>query len=161
MHRSRKTPSNFDIEIRVIKVKYNKSGYPRQFIESFIRYFITPLDKDESFIIPPNMFAVKKPFLLLEIPYYEENEITSKRFIVRSVYRWQIWYCCKMINKEGQTIFSIKYSKFISVTQNLSRYMQLWRNLHRFKPFVMLENVGQNIILLIINQNQQNILLIT
>ena len=29
------------------------------------------------------------------------------------------------------------------------------------KPFVMLKNVGQNIILLIINQNQLNILLIT
>ena len=29
------------------------------------------------------------------------------------------------------------------------------------KPFVMLKNVGQNIILLAINQNQPNILLIT
>ena len=81
LHRSRKIASNFDIEITAIKAKYNKAGYPRRFIESIIRDFIAPLDKDETFIIPPNMFEVKKPFLLLEIPYCEQNEIASKRFI--------------------------------------------------------------------------------
>ena len=81
MYRSRKIASNFDIEIRAIKAKYNKAGYPRRFIESVIRDFITPLDKNESFIIPPNMFTVNKPFLLLEIPYCEQNELASKRFI--------------------------------------------------------------------------------
>ena len=70
-----------DIEVRAIKAKYNKAGYPRRFIEIVIRDFITPLDKDESFIILPNMFEVKKPFLLLEIPYREQNEIASNRFI--------------------------------------------------------------------------------
>ena len=77
LHRSRKIASNFDIKIRAIKAKYNKAGYPWRFIESVIRDFITPLDKDKSFIIPTIMFAVKKRFLLLEIPY----EIVSKRFI--------------------------------------------------------------------------------
>ena len=81
LYRSRKLASNFDIEIRAIKAKYNKAGYRRRFIESVIRDFITPLDKDESFIILPNMFAVKKPFLLLEIPFCEQNEIASKLFI--------------------------------------------------------------------------------
>ena len=78
LHRSRKIASNFDIEIRAIKTKYNKAGYLRRFIESVIRDFTTPLDKNESFIIPPNMFAVKKLFLLLEIPYCEQNEFASK-----------------------------------------------------------------------------------
>ena len=73
--------SNLDIEIRSIKAKYNIVGYPRRFIESVLRDFIIPLDKDESFIIPLNMFAVKKPFLLLEIPYCQQNEIASKQFI--------------------------------------------------------------------------------
>ena len=27
------------------------------------------------------MFEVKEPFLLIEIPYYEQNEIASKQFI--------------------------------------------------------------------------------
>ena len=84
LHRSRRIASNFDIEVRAVKAKYNKAGYPRRFIESVIRDFIKPLDKDELFIIPPNMFAVKKPFLLLEIPYCEQNEIASKRFIKKS-----------------------------------------------------------------------------
>ena len=81
LHRSRKIASNFAIKIRASKAKYNKAGYQRRFIEGVIRDFITPLDKDELFIIPPNMFAAKKPFLLLEIPYCEQNEIASKRFI--------------------------------------------------------------------------------
>ena len=81
LHRSRKIVSNFVIEIRAIKAKYNKPGYPRRFIESVSRDFITPLDKDESFIIPPNIFEEKKPFLLLEIPYCEQNVIASKLFI--------------------------------------------------------------------------------
>ena len=81
MYRSRKIASNFDIEIIVIKAKYNKAGHPQQFIESVIRDLIAPLDKGELFIIPPNMFAGNRPFLLLEIPYFKQNEIASKRFI--------------------------------------------------------------------------------
>ena len=73
--------SNFDIEISAIIGKYNKAVYPQRLIESVIRVYISPLDKDESLIITPNMFALKKPFLLLEISYDEQNEIASKRFI--------------------------------------------------------------------------------
>ena len=73
--------SNFDIEISAIVGKYNKAVYPQRLIESVIRVYISPLDKDESLIITPNMFALKKPFLLLEISYDEQNEIASKRFI--------------------------------------------------------------------------------
>ena len=81
LHRSRKVASNFDIEIRAITAKYSKAEYPRQCIDSVIQDFITPLDKDELFIIPQNMFEVKEPFLLIEILYCEQNEIASKRFI--------------------------------------------------------------------------------
>ena len=81
LHRFRKTASNFDIEIRAIKAKYSKAGYPRRIIECVIRDFITPLDKDKVFILPPNMFAAKKPIVLLKTRYCEPNEIASKRFI--------------------------------------------------------------------------------
>ena len=125
MHRSRKIASNFDIEIRAIKAKYNKAGYPRRFIESVIRDFITPLDKNESFIIPPNMFTVNKPFLLLEIPYCEQNEIASKRFIKKfhqfTGDKYDI--AVKWLTKKVQSLFPLK-------DRNLKRYMQLWRNLH-------------------------------
>ena len=110
MHRSRKIASNFDIEIRAIKAKYNKDGYPRRFIESVIRDFITPLDKDESFIISPNMFEVKKPFLLLEIPYCEQNEITSKRFI-KKFYQFtgeKYDMAVKCLTKKVKSLFLLK-----------------------------------------------------
>ena len=48
-------------------------------MERVIQDFTPPLDKDESFIIPPNMFEVKKPFTLLEILYCQQNEIASKQ----------------------------------------------------------------------------------
>ena len=111
MHRPRKIASKFNIEIRAIKAKYNKAGHPRRFIESVIRDFITPLDKDESLIIPPNMFAVKKPFLLLEIPYCEQNEIASKRFIKKfhqfTGDKYDI--AIKWLTKKVKSPFTLKY----------------------------------------------------
>ena len=59
LHRSRKIASNFEIKIRAIKAKCNNS---QRFIESVVRDFITLLDKNDSFIIPSNMFAVKNCF---------------------------------------------------------------------------------------------------
>ena len=37
--------------------------------------------EDESFIIPPSLFGITKPFLYIEIPYCEFNEIQSKHFL--------------------------------------------------------------------------------
>ena len=34
-----------------------------------------------SVIIPPNLFDEKKPFLLIEAPYYGKYETASKHFI--------------------------------------------------------------------------------
>ena len=56
LHWSRQIASNFDIKIRTIKAKHRKAGYAQRFIESVIGDFITPLGKDELFIIPANMF---------------------------------------------------------------------------------------------------------
>ena len=51
LHRYKKITYSFGIEIRAIAAKYDKAGYPRQFIKDVIRDFITPLDKDKSFVI--------------------------------------------------------------------------------------------------------------
>ena len=75
LHKSRKLTSNFDIEIKSLKAKYNKAGYPRRFFESFIRDFIANLNKNQSFAIPPNMFEGKKPFLVLAIPYCSRTKL--------------------------------------------------------------------------------------
>ena len=105
-----KNSTNFDIEITAIKAKYNKAGYRQRFIKSVIQDFITPLDKDESFIIPPNVFAVKKLFLLLEILYCEQNEIASKWFIKMShqftVDKYDI--AVKWFTKKVKSFFPLK-----------------------------------------------------
>ena len=71
---------------------------------------VTPLDKDELFIIPPNMFAVKKPFLLLEILYCEQNEISSKRFIKKfhqfTCDKYDI--AVKWLTKKVKSLFPLK-----------------------------------------------------
>ena len=132
MHRSKKIASNFDIKIRAIKAKHNKTGYLRQFIEIVIRVFITPLDNDESFIISPKMFEVKKLFLLLEIACCEQKEITSKRFI--------------------KTFHQFTGENYDMAVQFIKVYAVM-EKLKLVKPFVMMTNVGQNEILLTINQN--------
>ena len=76
---------------------------------------ITPLDKDKSFIIPQNMFEVKNPFLLLEIPYWEQNEIGSKRFIktfdqfTRDItVKWKYDITVKWLTKKVKSLFPLK-----------------------------------------------------
>ena len=36
---------------------------------------------DQIFIIPPSLFEITKPFIFVEIPYCELNEIQSKHFL--------------------------------------------------------------------------------
>ena len=55
--------------------------------------------------------------------------------------------------KKKKIVIYILYTKFIKVYAVVEK-------LTLVEPFVMLKNVGQNIILLTINQNQENILLI-
>ena len=56
------------------------------------------------------MFEVKKPFLLLEIPYCEQNEIASKRFIKKfhqftgEKYDMPV----KWLTKEVKSLFPLK-----------------------------------------------------
>ena len=75
-----------------------------------------------------------------------------------------------MVKEESKTTFFIKrlifirHPKFIKVNVKNSKYCKVnvvEEKLTLVKPFVMLKNVGQNIILLAINPNQPNILLIT
>ena len=56
------------------------------------------------------MFAVKRPFLLLKIPYCEQNEITSKRFIKKfhhfTVDKYDI--ALKWLTKKVISIFPLR-----------------------------------------------------
>ena len=102
------------------------------------------------------MFEVKKSFLLLEVPYFELNEIASKQFIKK----FHQFTCekydmaVKWLTKKVESLFPLKDCNSIKVYAVVEK-------LTLVKPFAMSKNVCQNIILLTINQNQSNILLIT
>ena len=57
--------SNFDEEISLIKEKFMKADYPLRFINSVVK---GQECGDESFIIPPSLFEIIKPFIFVEIP---------------------------------------------------------------------------------------------
>ena len=69
-----------EIEIKVIKSKLRNYDYPPKFLNNVINQFLTPKNND-SFIIPPDLFEEHKLFVLVDIPYCEENENAFKHFI--------------------------------------------------------------------------------
>ena len=82
LHCSKRISSNFDEEIPLIKEKFMKADYPLRFINSVVNEFQKGKEcGDESFIIPPSLFEITKPFIFVEIPYCELNEIKSKHFL--------------------------------------------------------------------------------
>ena len=59
-----------------------KTNYSMYFINSVVNKFQKGKEcGDESFIIPPNLFEITKPYIFVEILYCELNEIKSKHFL--------------------------------------------------------------------------------
>ena len=59
-----------------------KADYPLRLINSVGNEFQKGKEcEDESFIIPPSLFEITKPFIFLEIPYCKLGEIKSKHFL--------------------------------------------------------------------------------
>ena len=78
----KKMSSNFDGEISLIKEKFMKTYYPWLFIKSIVNEFQKgKVCGDKSFIIPPSLFEITKPFIFVEISYCKLNEIKSKDFL--------------------------------------------------------------------------------
>ena len=80
--RLKRISSNFDEEISLMKEKFRKTNYPLRFINSVVNEFQKGKKcGDESFIVPPSFLEITKPFIFVEIPYCELNEIKSKHFL--------------------------------------------------------------------------------
>ena len=59
-----------------------KADYPLRCINNVVNEFQKGKEcGDESFIIPPSLLEITKPFRFVEIPYSELNEIKSKHFL--------------------------------------------------------------------------------
>ena len=85
LHRSNRISSNFS-EVKFISHKYEKADYHKGFINSVARQFQErsnqhKIDDFDVCIIPPNFFDIPKSFILIELPFCENNEIKSKHFL--------------------------------------------------------------------------------
>ena len=90
LHRPKRISSNFDTEVQIIKSKFKSVGYPLPFIDNVIRTFKEKniVDQnnatdgnDDELLIPPYFFEVNKSFILLKLPFSQNNEIKSKHFL--------------------------------------------------------------------------------
>ena len=97
------------MEIKVIERKFRNADYPPQFLNNLIHQFFTPKNND-SFVIPPDIFEESKSFILVEIPYCEENKNDSKHFIKKfeafTNQRYRI--AIKWITKRVKSLFKVK-----------------------------------------------------
>ena len=78
---------------------------------------------------------------------------------VPSVYMSQYDIAVKWLKKKVKSLYPFKDHN-LHPSCKIYKVYTVVEKLTLVKPFIMLKNVGQNIILLIINQNQLNILLI-
>ena len=76
LYRAKRISSNFDVEIIITKRKFIKSGFPRKFIDALVRKFVDrPAHEDKDILlIPEYFFEYPKPFVLVELAIYPENE---------------------------------------------------------------------------------------
>ena len=86
LHQSNRISSNFSEEIKFISHKYEKADYCKCFINSVIRQFQDRsnqcnVDDFDDYIILPNFFDIPESFILIELPFSENNEIKSKHFL--------------------------------------------------------------------------------
>ena len=88
------------------------TDFPVRFINSNINNFVNNIDQDEEidYIIPPNFFEIKKPFLLIELPYCEQNEKYSKRFLSKfhQFTNNQYDVAIRWITKKVKQLFKLK-----------------------------------------------------
>ena len=73
-------------EIQTIRKKFIKADYPKPFVNSVINQHSNKakeqqIDNEDDYIIPPYLFEEEKPFILLKLPFCEQNEVKSKDFI--------------------------------------------------------------------------------
>ena len=97
------------MQLKVIKEKFQNADYSPKFLNNVINQFLTPKNNG-SFIIPPDVKGESKPFILVEIPYCEEKEIASKRFVKKfgtfTNHHYRI--TIKWITRKAKSLLKIK-----------------------------------------------------
>ena len=84
LHRAKNISFDLNDEIRTIKEKFTKAGFPVKFTDSVIRQFndkFSDNKDDDEPLIPPYFLEEPKKFISIVLPYCERNESVSKNFI--------------------------------------------------------------------------------
>ena len=85
LNRALRISSCLKDEISKIRKKFLNADYPLRFINSVIKQFNDKLseksNEEDDYILPPDFFEMKKQVILIEVPYCEKNETSSKRFL--------------------------------------------------------------------------------
>ena len=76
--------------IQTMRKTFIKADYPRPFVNSVINQYNNKtkeqeIDNEDECIIPLNLFEEEKPFILLQLPFCEQNEVKSKDFIKKFI----------------------------------------------------------------------------
>ena len=100
---------------RFISHKYEKTDYPKRFINSVVIQFQDKLnqrnaDDFHDYIIPPNFFDTTKSFIFIELPFCENNEVKSKHFLEKFHHftkdRFEV--AIKWKTRQVKTLFPLK-----------------------------------------------------
>ena len=112
LYRAKRISSNFDVELIVIKRKFIKAGFPTKFVDSVIRRFVNPaVQEDEDLpLIPEYFYEDPKPFVLVELPYCQENERLSKYFVqkFKDFLNTNCIVVIKWVTKKVRNLFNLK-----------------------------------------------------
>ena len=81
LHQPKRISSNFDAEVQIIKSTFKSVDYPLPFTDNVIRTFRERNTVDQNNITDDNFFVINKRFILLKLPFCQNNEIKSKYFL--------------------------------------------------------------------------------
>ena len=107
------------MEVQIINSKFKSVGSSLPFINYVIRTFkernivdqnnITD-DNDDEHLLPPYFFEVNKCFILLKLPFCQNNEIKSEHFLkkIPSFYK-KIILILQSVRKQGKYKLSVSF----------------------------------------------------
>ena len=76
LHRPKKIPSNFDIEIKHIVTKYTAAGFPSRYVHSVMDNF----DSSKDNLIIPHWLSEERKTFIIHLPFSTSNESFVKTF---------------------------------------------------------------------------------
>lgn len=106
LHRAKKISTDFPEEIKEIRRKYEKAGYPERYVKSVIKDFQEKAER----VVSEEKEKDERPFVVIRIPFCEKNEKVAKNFLVKlkeytgNLFRITIVWNTKKI----KTLFAIK-----------------------------------------------------